>query len=437
MMAEKHITIGVAGHVDHGKTSLVKALTGIDTDRLQEEKRRGLSIESVIAPMELSSGGTVAFVDVPGHTDFMKNTIRGLSSVDAAVLVVAADDGIMPQTREHLEILRFLGAETGFVVLSKADLVDEETLQLAELEVRELLEGTFLEAKPVVNFSALDRRGLDEIRMQVESLVEGCRGKNHQDPFRLWIDQVRGVQGFGTVVSGTVLAGKIRENDPVVLLPPGLETRVRSLEGHHKKLPEASAGQRVGLSLPKIQLQDVGRGMLLAGTGSVPPSRYLNVNLKVLPGAGKPLKNAQKVKIYLGTSVTHARVVLMSGDVLLPGESGLAQLRPSKPVPALPSDPFVVCLMDIPTVIGGGKVLETGSQKYRPAKAPITIPYLQALQVRNTCGAPFPVFSRTIPQDLRRWSKSHGKQDFGAKTSRVKRDGCWRKRSYSCSGTAG
>lgn len=422
-MMEKKITIGVAGHVDHGKTSLVKSLTGIDTDRLQEEKRRGLSIESGIAPMELSSGGTVAFVDVPGHTDFMKNTIRGLSSVDAAVMVVAADDGIMPQTREHLEILRFLGAETGFVVLSKADLVDEETLELAELEARELLEGTFLEAKPVVSFSAMDRRGVDEIRMQAEKLVEGCRGKNHQDPFRLWIDQARGVQGFGTVVSGTVLSGRVRENDPVVLLPPGLETRVRSLEVHHKKLREASAGQRVGVSLHKIQLQDVARGMLLTGTGSVPPSRYLNVDLRILPGAGKPLKNAQKVKIYLGTSVTNTRVVLMGGDVLLPGESGLAQLRLSKPVPAMPSDLFVACLMDVPTVVGGGKVLEAGSQKYRAAKASTTLPYLKALQERNVRGALSGFFEKNtgIPAtvDQIAWATGFHRKDLEGEARRM------------------
>lgn len=379
----KHITIGVAGHVDHGKTSLVKALTGIDTDRLQEEKRRGLSIESGIAPMELSSGGTVAFVDVPGHTDFMKNTIRGLSTVDAAILVVAADDGIMPQTREHLEILRFMGAETGFVVLSKADLVDEETLGLAEMEVRELLEGTFLQDKPVVTFSAADRRGIDDIRRQVELLQEVCAGKTDQGPFRLWIDQVRGVQGFGTVVSGTVLSGRVKENDSLLLWPSGLETRVRSLEIHHKKAEEASAGERVGISLHKVDLQNAARGMLVASPGAVSPSRYLNAHLRLLAGSKKPLRNGQRVKIYLGTSVTNARIAVIGEEQLEPGESGLAQLQLANLVPALPCDPFVLCLMDVPTVIGGGKVLEARSPKYRKMKTASLIPYLRALQERN------------------------------------------------------
>jgi selenocysteine-specific elongation factor len=383
LVMEKHITIGVAGHVDHGKTSLVKALTGIDTDRLQEEKRRGLSIESGIAPMELSSGKIVALVDVPGHTDFMKNTIRGLSCVDAAVLVVAADDGVMPQTREHVEILRFLGAETGFVVLSKADLVDDETMEMAELEIRELIEGTFLEGEPVVPFSVMDRRGVDEVRKQIEALQENCSGKNDGDPFRLWIDYVQHVQGFGTVVTGTVLSGRVKEDDPVVILPSGMETRVRSLEGHHKRILEASAGQRVGISLHKVQLQEVTRGMLVACPATVFPSRYLNVNIRLLAGSKKPLRNGQRVKIYLGTSVTNARIAVIGQEKLEPGESGLAQLQLANLVPALPCDPFVLCLMDVPTVIGGGKVLETRSQKFRGAKSATLIPYLKALQERN------------------------------------------------------
>ena len=207
---KKHITIGIAGHVDHGKTSLVKAMTGIDTDRLQEEKRRGLSIESGIASMDLPSGETVALVDVPGHTDFFKNTIRGLSGVDAAVLVVAADDGVMPQTREHVEILRFFGAETGFVVLSKADLVDEETLELAELEISELVEGTFLEKSPIIPFSAIDRRGLEEIRTGIAWLVESFTGKEFPGPFPA---MDRSGQEFPRVRNGRKRDGCFRKTD--------------------------------------------------------------------------------------------------------------------------------------------------------------------------------------------------------------------------------
>ncbi|MBU1902662.1 MAG: selenocysteine-specific translation elongation factor, partial [Proteobacteria bacterium] len=361
---DKFVTVGIAGHVDHGKTSLVKAMTGIDTDRLQEEKRRGLSIESGIAPMGLSSGESVALVDVPGHTDFLKNTIRGLSGVDAAVLVVAADDGVMPQTREHIEILRFFGAETGFVVLNKADLVDEETLDLAELEVRELLEGSFLENSPIIPFSAVDRRGLDEIRTEIECLVEASPGKDVQAPFRLWIDQVKSFSGFGTVVSGTVASGKLVVNNPVQILPSGIETRARSLESHHHKINQVAAGQRAGVNLHKISANEVSRGMVLAEPGFITPGYILNVDIQALGSAKSSIKNRQRVKLYLGTSVTNALVVLMDKENLAPGEEGLAQLRLMKPVVAIPGDPFVICPLNIQSIMGGGRALEITWEKY-------------------------------------------------------------------------
>lgn len=382
-LMEKHITIGIAGHVDHGKTSLVRCLTGMDTDRLLEEKRRGLSIESGIAPMALSSGERVALMDVPGHTDFLKNTIRGLSNVDAAVLVVAADDGVMPQTREHFEILRFFGAETGFVVLSKADLVDAETLELAELEVRELLGGSFLETSPIIPFSEVDRRGLDEVRARIEWLVKTSQEKDVHAPFRLWIDQVRSFPGYGTVISGTILSGKLLRGDALHLLPAGTKTSARSLEIHHQYAEEASAGQRVGINLHKVPLKDVERGMVLAEPGTAQSSDSLNVDLKVLPYVSKPIRSRQRVKIYLGTSVTSTLVVLMDREQLEPGESGLAQFRLMKPIGALPGDAFVVCPLNIQTIIAGGKVLEISHQKYRKARASMMISCLKALQNNN------------------------------------------------------
>ncbi len=376
----KHITIGIAGHVDHGKTSLVKAMTGIDTDRRQEEKRRGLSIESGIAPMDLPSGEVVALMDVPGHIDFMKNTIRGLSNVDAAVVIVAADDGVMPQTREHIEILRFFGVETGFVVLSKADLVDEETLELAGLEVRELLEGSFLENSSIIPFSETDRRGLDEVRAEVEWLVEASCGKDLQAPFRLWIDQVKSFPGFGTVVSGTVVSGKLVANNSVQILPSGIETRARSLESHHHKVDQVVAGQRAGVNLHKISANEVNRGMVLTEPGFIAPGYILNVDVQTLGSAKSSIKNRQRVKLYLGTSVNNALVVLMEKEQLEPGERGLAQFRLMKPVAALPRDRFVISPLNLQTVIGGGAVLEIAREKFRAVKAERTLPYLQSLQ---------------------------------------------------------
>ncbi|MBW2097093.1 MAG: selenocysteine-specific translation elongation factor [Deltaproteobacteria bacterium] len=377
---QKHITVGIAGHVDHGKTSLVRCLTGIDTDRLEEEKRRGLSIESGIAPFELESGTQIALVDVPEHTDFLKNTIRGLSSVDMALLVVAADDGIMPQTREHLQILEFFNAKDGFVVLSKVDLADEEVLELAELEISETLENSFLGGESIIRFSALDRQGLTEIRGNIEEIVRKVPGKHLEAPFRLWIDQVKSFPGYGTIVSGTILSGRLRQDDPLQLLPSGIETRARSMETHHKSVAEAWAGQRVGINLHKVPLTGVERGMALAEPGTVRSSYLLNVDLHVLPGTGKPIKNRQRVKLYLGTSVTSTRVILMDKEQLEPGESGLAQLRLMKPIGALPGDPFVVCPLNIQTTIAGGKVLEVPQQKYRRGKASMMVSYLKALQ---------------------------------------------------------
>jgi selenocysteine-specific elongation factor len=376
----KYITVGIAGHVDHGKTSLVRTLTGIDTDRLEEEKRRGLSIESGVAPFLSTSGLSIALVDVPGHTDFLKNTIRGLSCVDMAILVVAADDGVMPQTREHLEILDLFGAKTGFVVLSKTDMVDRETLELAELEISEVVRGTVIQGKPVIPFSALDRRGLDDIRSAIEAEAAHLESKSAEDPFRLWIDQVSGVAGFGTVVTGTILAGTLTQDDSMVLLPSGLETRARSLETHHKLIEKAYAGQRVGINLHRIPLDQVSRGMLLVAPGLLSHSYLLNANLKVLETAKAPIRNRQKVKLYLGTSVTNTLVILMEKQSLQPGEHGLAQLRLMKPVAAMPRDPFVICPLNLNTVMGGGNVLEIPREKFWVVKAERTLPYLSALK---------------------------------------------------------
>lgn len=378
-----HVTVGVAGHVDHGKTSLVKALTGVDTDRLAEEKRRGLSIESGIAPCALADGARISLVDVPGHTDFLKNTIRGLSCVDVAILVVAADDGVMPQTREHLEILEHLGVQEGFVVLSKADLVDLETLMLAELEIREAVAGTFLGGKAIHRFSAVDRRGLAGIRDALEQAVGRLQQDRSGEPFRLWIDRVRSFPGHGTVVSGTVRSGRLRRNDPVVVFPFGRESRVRSLEIHHTEVSEAAAGERVGINLHRVPLREVRRGMLLAAPASFSPEWMLNADFRVSPRHGRGLRNRQKVKLCVGTAVIQATAVLMETDRVEAGIRGLVQFRLKEAVAVLPGDPVVACLMDRPEVIGGGRILETTREKFRAKKARQMTAYLKALQNRD------------------------------------------------------
>lgn len=377
---EAHITVGVAGHVDHGKTCLVRCLTGIDTDRLKEEKQRGLSIEPGVAPLTLPSGKMVALVDVPGHSNYLKNTIRGLSSVDLAILVVAADDGVMPQTLDHLEVLNFIKAKSGIVVLSKADLVDDETLGLAELEIRDVLSGTFLEDKPVIAFSALDRRGISQILASIDIVAREVSSKISDSPFRLWIDQVRSFPGFGTVASGTILNGTLSRDDPVQLFPSAKETKARLLEVHHQRVDLAKAGQRVGINLHRIPMQDVGQGMVLATPGFLQPGYILNAELSILPGASKAILDRQRIRLYAGTCATNALVVLMEKQRLNPGESGLVQFRLQEPLALLPKDPLVVSPIDTHSVIGGGTVLEVATEKYRVVKAAKLIPYLQPLQ---------------------------------------------------------
>jgi selenocysteine-specific elongation factor len=373
------ITIGVAGHVDHGKTTLVKTLTGIDTDRRQEEKARGLSIDAGVAELKLPSGKSVALIDVPGHTDFLKNTIRGLNSVDLAVLVVAADDGVMPQTREHLEILKFFKAATGLVVISKVDLVDEETVEVAELELKELVQGTFLERCPIFRFTDRKPDLCNEILHGIGQTISDLPVKKPGLPLRMWIDQVKSITGHGTVVSGTITSGNICCNDEIELLPLGIRCRARSLEMHGCVSSQAVAGQRAGINLPRIPVNKVGRGMSLATPASIRPAAFLNAEISVLTTARQGIKNHQKVKIYIGTSITNAMIVLMQADRLEPGESGLVQLRLMKAVAALPQDAFVVSPLNLNIVIAGGRILETTQEKFRTIKAVTVLPFLRAL----------------------------------------------------------
>jgi len=376
MKGSKYITVGIAGHVDHGKTSLVYALTGIDTDRLKEEKRRGLSIESGIAPFQ----DGISFIDVPGHTDFLKNTIRGLCAVDVAILVVAADDGVMPQTIEHLQILKFFGVKNGFCVLSKADLVDEETLELAKEEIKELCKGTFLEGKPIIPFSKVDGRGLEEIKKEILRQAEATEPKNQDGEFRLWIDRVKNFPGFGTVVSGTIYSGKIEQGDSLIIFPPKIETKVRSLEVHHKRVQIAYAGQRVGINLHKVQAEKVKRGMVIIKPDSLDAYRFLNVKIQVIENAKKPIYDRQKVRLYIGASSIKCQIALMKKDRLDPGEEGFAQLRLDDDIPVVSGDPFVICFFGMGSVIGGGRVIQVSKKKLRKKNEQEIISYLEALE---------------------------------------------------------
>ncbi len=413
---EKHISIGVAGHVDHGKTALVRSLTGIDTDRMKEEKNRGLSIELGIARLVLPSGREVALVDVPGHTDFLKNTVRGLSAVDMAILVVAADDGVMPQTREHLKILEFLNAKTGIAVLSKSDLADSETLELAGLEIEELAKGSFLEGKPVLSFSAADESGKSEILKALDEQAADAPGKEEDAPFRLRIDQVRNFPGIGTVVSGTVLSGVLHKDDPLDLLPSGLKTRVRSLEVHGTKTDTVYAGQRVGINLHRIALDQIRRGMMLSAPEKTAAANLLNVRFSMpehLNPACGILKNRQKIRLFLGSCLTTATAVLMEKEELHGREKSLVQFRCDSPLACIPGEHFAAALMNVPVIIGGGTVLEIPECKFRPSKAGKILPWLRAVEKKDI-GAILDVLPENISPDPDELSRRTGlcRKDF-------------------------
>jgi len=375
----KYLTVGVAGHVDHGKTSLVKVLTNIETDRLKEEKRRGLSIEPGIAPLSLSEDLHLAFIDVPGHTDFLKNTIRGLNSVDIAILVVAADDGVMPQTIDHLKILELIGVKHGFIVLTKADLVDAETLMIAEEELKDAVMGSVFEKSPIIIFSAIDQRGINNIIKALRETAGKTSPKNIDAPFRLWIDQVKSIIGFGTIASGTILSGTITKGDVLCVLPELRNTTARFIETHHKKIETGIAGQRIGINLSRIDKEDVYRGTLLTKSREVNMSYLLNAELFIFKYVNEPLKNRQKVKLFIGTGALNAMCIIMGRQVLMPGEKGFIQFRLLNHTPAMAGDKFIISLLNSPTVIGGGSILEVPSRKYRPVNHDQTIQYLNAL----------------------------------------------------------
>jgi len=383
---KKYLTIGVAGHVDHGKTALVKHLTGIDTDRNPEEKRRGLSIEPGVAAWRPFPETGIALIDIPGHVDFLKNAIRGLNSVDLALLVVAADDGVMPQTREHLDILQYFGARSGLIVLSKSDLVDRETIEIAKLELQEALLGSFLQDKPIVEFSKKHPTSAASLIHALREAVDAAPYGGTAAPFRLWIDQVRQLKGIGTVVSGTVLSGSVREGDDLVMLPAAAPVRVRSLESHGQKITAAHRGRRVGLNLPKIPFSAVTKGMVLACPDTLPGSRMFNAALSLRPRTGASLKNGQKVKLFIGTAALQTTAVLMGTPHLGPGQSSLVQFRLPQRLHAAPRDAFVIAPLNQNQVLGGGFILEPTQQKYRPAKHMAIVPFLDALASRDVPG---------------------------------------------------
>lgn len=363
------LVLGTAGHIDHGKTTLVRAMTGIDCDRLDEEKRRGITIELGFAPLELPDGRTISIVDVPGHERFIRQMVAGAAGIDAVLLVVAADEGVMPQTREHLEILDLLGIRKGLVALTKIDRVDRELLEMATEDVRNLLEGTFLEKAPLVQVSAQDGSGIKELLMEIQEMTLGLKPRSSEGPLFLPIDRAFPISGFGTVVTGTAYAGAVKVGDEVEILPSGNRVRVRSLEVHEQGVTEAFAGQRTAVNLSGVAFKDVHRGDVLCASSLFKPTRCLDVSLKALKSNEEPLKHWQRVRLHIGTSDILARVSFFDpGGKVFPGETTFGQLVLEEPLCAAFNQGFVIRAYSPLETIGGGCVLFPYAWKPRNRK---------------------------------------------------------------------
>src|SRR5271157_3706556 len=369
-MAMKSIIVGTAGHIDHGKTSLVKALTGIDADRLAEEKRRGITIDLGFAHMELPGANgemlRLGFVDVPGHERFVRNMLAGVGGIDLVLLVIAADESIKPQTTEHFDICRLLSVQRGITVLTKSDLVDPETLEVVTLEVAEFLKGSFLDPanSPIIPVSSKTGAGLDQLKTELARLAAEVPAKDSTAVFRLPIDRVFTMKGFGTVVTGTLITGTVHKEQEVEVHPAGKRLRVRGVQVHGKQADEAIAGQRTALNLPGIETTELARGMMLTPPQMFTPVTRLGVQLDLLPSA-KPLRQYARVHMHAFTAETIAQVTLLGGKQLLPGESGFARLKLDRPVLLFPGDRFIIRQYSPVITMGGGRVLDAGDPPLR------------------------------------------------------------------------
>ena len=355
----KNIIVGTAGHIDHGKTTLIKALTGRNTDRWEEEQRRGITIDLGFTYFDLKNGDRVGIIDVPGHEKFINNMVAGVVGMDLVLLVVAADEGIMPQTREHMDILGLLGIKKSILVINKCDLVDEEWLELVEEEIQEELEGTFLEGAPVVKVSAATGQGLDELTDTIQQLMsDEVVAKDTQTIPRLPIDRAFTLSGFGTIITGTLISGTITREDVLEMYPIGKECKIRNIQVHGQDQDKCYAGQRVAINLSNVKKKEIRRGCVLAPKNSMKNTDLLDVKLKVLEDSMRILTNHERLHLYTGTSEILCRAVLLDKEQIGPGEEGLVQLRLEEEIAVKRGDRFVVRFYSPMETIGGGIVLE-------------------------------------------------------------------------------
>lgn len=361
----KHFVLGTAGHVDHGKTALIKALTGTDTDRLKEEKQRGITIELGFASLTLPSGQTLGIVDVPGHEKFVKTMVAGASGIDLVMMVIAADEGIMPQTREHLQICSLLGISKGVIALTKIDLVEPEWLDLVQTEIREFFKNTFLQNSPLIPVSAIKEQGLSELIEAIDVTVNEITAKNDDGIFRLPADRVFTIKGFGTVVTGTVTSDHIKKGEDVHILPSNVTARIRGLQVHNQSVDEAWRGQRTAINLQGVEKSSIERGNIVARPQTIWPSQRLDVFLEFLASNPKNIKNRTLVRLHTGTSEVIARLILLEKDELTPGQTTWAQMVLTHPVAVVAGDRFVLRSYSPVTTIGGGQIVDPLPLKHK------------------------------------------------------------------------
>jgi selenocysteine-specific elongation factor len=378
----KQIILGTAGHIDHGKTSLIKAVTGTDTDRLKEEKERGITIELGFASLDLPNGQHVGIVDVPGHEKFVKNMVAGATGIDIVVMVIAADEGVMPQTREHMEICTLLGIKHGFVALTKIDMVDEEWLELAMEDVRDFTAGTFLENTPIVPVSAVKEKGLQEFSRVLETICNQVPERSMSSLFRLPVDRVFTMKGFGTVITGSLISGRVQVGDTVMIYPSMITSKVRGIQVHNQGVNMAEAGQRTAINFQGLEKAAINRGEMLALPGTLKPSFMVDLQLQYLASNKKPIKNRTRVRFHTGTSEILGNLVLLDREELPPGEKAAVQLRLDEPVCLVKDDRFVIRSYSPVRTIGGGQVLNPIPPKHKRFKADV-VQGLQSIAERS------------------------------------------------------
>jgi len=353
----KQVILGTAGHIDHGKTSLIKAISGIDTDRLKEEKERGITIELGFAYLELPGGQLLGIVDVPGHEKFIKNMVAGATGIDIVAMIIAADEGVMPQTREHLEICKLLDIKNGIVVLTKVDMVDEDWLKLVREDLAGFFSGTFLENAPIVEVSSVTGQGIDKLLKTLDDLVKKIPERDMGNFFRLPIDRVFTIKGFGTVVTGTTISGSINTGEEVTIYPQCIPSKIRGIQVHNHETSQVRSGQRTAINLQGLEKAEIQRGNILAARDALRPTHMVDVRFDLLQSASKKLKNRSKCRFHTGTAEIMGTIILLDRDELEKGETCFAQIRLDEPTAVLMGDRFILRSYSPVRTIGGGKIL--------------------------------------------------------------------------------